>query len=963
MSSGFFNVGVSGLNAAQSGLLTAGHNISNASTTGYNRQYIVQTTATPMFTGAGFLGQGTNVQTVRRVYSDFLEREVRIAETNVSELKAYGDQVAQIDRLLADPSAGLSPALQGFFTAADEAAAHPSSIPARQAMLSAAQALTSRFNSLDQQLTQIRDGVNAQITNEIGTINSLVLQVASINERILVAQAASASQPANDLLDQRDQLIADLNKEIQVSVQVESDGAYSVFFGSGQPLIVGGQSYQLLAKPSAEDLTQMEVALKAPTGEVITIPESLITGGTLGGLVKFRSGTLDTAQNELGRVAITMAATVNAQHRLGQDIDGIAGENFFKAVSPAVQGAPTNAGTATISADISVSDYRVVYDGTNYNVTRLSDNTVAKTSPSMPIVVDGIKLSLAAGTPAAGDTFIVRPGAMPTERVTKVSSASDAVLATTGSNLQTMGDSDFRLTATGPGTFTLTRLSDDTTWTGRGATQALALDDLMKQVAPQGFTLTLNAGAAAKGDSFLIRPTRYAARDMGVSLSDPRDIALAQGFRTAAATTNAGTGAISAGSIVKTDVPLSAPVKLTYDSASGSLVGFPVGSKVVVGSTTYNITSASQGVPYTVVNNYSFAGTGFRVTGTPANGDSFIINPPPGAPSASNSGLATLFGTPTLGVSSATGSVTPATTTAPLAIVAGSNDKFDISVDGGATATITLSPGSYTPSQLRTQVQTQIDATLGAGIATVTLGTGNALVVTSNSAIGPVTLTQSGANLGSGVITTGQVTVTGSMPAAPINLTYHSATTTGLPVRITGFPAGSTVMVVKPDGSVKEYSMNSADGFTDAANFADYVDFTSGATVSFNGMSFTITGQPADGDKFTVGPNTAATGDNRNVRAIVSLQLTNTTADGTASYQSSYSAMVSNIGNKAREIEVTQLAQENLVTQGRNAVESASGVNLDEEAASLMRYQQAYQAAAKMLDMSSKLFDLVASLG
>jgi flagellar hook-associated protein 1 FlgK len=93
MSSGFFNVGVTGLNAAQAGLLTAGHNIANASTAGFSRQYIVQSTNTPLFTGAGFLGQGTNILTVKRAYNDFLQREVRIAETHVAELSAYADQI------------------------------------------------------------------------------------------------------------------------------------------------------------------------------------------------------------------------------------------------------------------------------------------------------------------------------------------------------------------------------------------------------------------------------------------------------------------------------------------------------------------------------------------------------------------------------------------------------------------------------------------------------------------------------------------------------------------------------------------------------------------------------------------------------------------------------------------------------------------------------------------------------
>lgn len=111
-----FSIGVSGLNAAQAGMLTTSHNISNASTAGYSRQQIVQAANTPVFSGAGFLGQGTNVQTVKRIYDQFLGSQVLSAEAGAAEMDSYLAQISQIDNLLADPSAGLSPALAKFFS-------------------------------------------------------------------------------------------------------------------------------------------------------------------------------------------------------------------------------------------------------------------------------------------------------------------------------------------------------------------------------------------------------------------------------------------------------------------------------------------------------------------------------------------------------------------------------------------------------------------------------------------------------------------------------------------------------------------------------------------------------------------------------------------------------------------------------------------------------------------------------
>ncbi len=82
----------------------------------------------------------------------------------------------------------------------------------------------------------------------------------------------------------------------------------------------------------------------------------------------------------------------------------------------------------------------------------------------------------------------------------------------------------------------------------------------------------------------------------------------------------------------------------------------------------------------------------------------------------------------------------------------------------------------------------------------------------------------------------------------------------------------------------------------------------------------------------------------------------------TASYQGAYSQLVSDIGNKTREVSVTEAAQQALLEQATSESQSLSGVNLDEEAANLMKYQQAYQASAKVIDMASKLFDTILAI-
>jgi flagellar hook-associated protein 1 FlgK len=639
MGSSVFNIGVSGLAAAQAGLLTTGHNISNASTPGFNRQQIVQSTNTPQFTGAGYFGQGTNVTTVQRVYNQFLASQTLSAQTRLSELNAYADQIRQVDGLLADPSAGLSTALNDFFRGVHEVAANPASIPARQSMLSMAQALVGRFQSVDNRLNEIRDGVDTQLASTVADINSYTTQIAALNQRIVLAQAAGPGQPANDLLDQRDQLIAQLNQQVRVTTLTESDGSLSVFVGNGQAVVVGAQSYGLATMQSGEDASRMTVGITLASGGTAALPEAMLTGGTLGGLLAFRRESLDTAQNALGRIALGLAETFNAQHRLGQDLTGALGGNFFTAPAPQVitPNNPPNGGTAAI----------------------------------------GVAVASAA-------------------------------------NLTT---SDYRLTANGGGNYTLVRLSDSTT-----VFSATALPQTV-----DGLTISLASGAANAGDSFLIQPTRAGAHDIAVALTDARSIAAAAPIRTAASNGNSGTGAIGAGS-VNAPPPVNANLTQTV-------------------TITFN-------------------------------------NPP---------------------------------------------TTFDVA------------------------------------------GTG------------------------------------------------------------TGNPAG--------------------------------VAYTAGGSISYNGWTVQIGGTPAAGDVFTISANSAGVADNRNALLLAGLQTGKTLAGGTASYQSAYAQIVSDVGNKTREIQVTATAQESVVKQAEDAQQSLSGVNLDEEAANLLRYQQAYQASGKMIEIADKLFNTLLELG
>ena len=413
---GLLSISLTGLNAAQAALNTTSQNIANANVTGYNRQQVVQTTADPMFTGVGFFGQGTEISTVRRIYSQFLSDQVLAADTSRVQYDTYYNQIKQVDNLLSDTTAGLNPALEEFFRGVQQVAADPSSVPSRQSMLSTSEAVATRFQAMNTRFQEIRDGVETQIGQSVNDINTLAKQIADMNRKVVAAQAAGPDVPANDMLDKRDAMVAQLNQQVKATTTSNSDGTLNIFIGSGQPLVMGSDVFKLSTTASTTDPSRSSVGIQLLGGGVVPIPEKLLSGGTLGGLLSYRSDSLDSAQNALGRIALGLVTEFNAQHALGQDLDGQMGGNYFTALSPAQQNLSNvttgTASTATISSSVSsvagltTDDYVLAYDGTNYSLARTSDSGVVYSGASLPTNVDGLSFT---GTMAAGDRVLIQP--------------------------------------------------------------------------------------------------------------------------------------------------------------------------------------------------------------------------------------------------------------------------------------------------------------------------------------------------------------------------------------------------------------------------------------------------------------------------------------------------------------------------------------------------------------------------
>lgn len=406
------SLGVSGLNAAQVQLDVVGQNISNVNTPGYSRQVVQQGTQMPQPYGDFYLGNGVQVQSVQRQYSQFLTTALRNANAAQASSQAYSDLAGRLDDLLAGSNAtGLQPALDAFFNGMQNLANNPADMPTRQTVLGQAQALAAQFQNLSSQFSQFQSEINTRLGNDVGQINSMAQGIAQLNGQIV--QMQGAGQPPNDLLDQRDALLQKLSALVGVTAVPQDNGTLNVMIGNGQQLVLGTQASSLSVVPNAYDPSRSEIAL-ASTGTVIS---GQIGGGEVGGLLSVRDQVVVPAQNQLGRMAVALGSAVNAQNAAGMTLSGQLGGAIFSVPAPTVLADSANSGSASVSvaisdpAQLSAADY-VLRDGASgWTLTGSDGSSVALSgngTAASPFTAAGLSI-VVNGTAQVGDSYMIEP--------------------------------------------------------------------------------------------------------------------------------------------------------------------------------------------------------------------------------------------------------------------------------------------------------------------------------------------------------------------------------------------------------------------------------------------------------------------------------------------------------------------------------------------------------------------------
>ncbi|MBK5962741.1 flagellar hook-associated protein FlgK [Thiocystis minor] len=613
--------GISGLLAFQQSLATTSHNIANAATEGYSRQRAELSARPAQFLGGSYLGQGVQVSNIRRLQDELVGAHLRSSLTDNANSEVRAAFAERVDRLLADESTGLAPTLENYFAAVQDVADDPTAIPGRTVFLKEAETLAARFGAVNGQLEEQRSLVNGQIKTTVEEINQYAQSLADLNRKIV--SGSTSGSPANDLLDQRDNLLNKLSEKIDLSTSKQDDGAINVFIGNGQALVMGGGVRQLVAAPLSGDKTNLDIGFASSSGGQPVDVTRFMSGGELGGLLETRASVLDTAQNELGLIGLTLATKFNEKNQMGLDLNGDLGGPIFDEVpQPVVHKATGN--TASNLPDVKFAD-----------VTKLtaSDYQLSDVGGATPFTLTRVPGN--ASVALVAEQFATAPiGTSTGSPDVEVADASKV----TASNL--------RLSTNGT-IFQLTRLSDNKTETlvnGVAAELGLSIDtstlslssgdswDIKPSILvgdglridTTGLTAAVSpAKNAVPGDSWLIQPTRTAASNIKVAITDPEEIAAAAAVSANSSDLNTGTATIESVRAFDTSdsTTLFQRAIVSYDETTSQ---YTVNAQNTLGAWT-DVTSSATQTTTDGVTTITANGWELKIKGTPDDGDEFIV--------------------------------------------------------------------------------------------------------------------------------------------------------------------------------------------------------------------------------------------------------------------------------------------------------------------------------------------------
>ncbi|MEO7245213.1 MAG: flagellar hook-associated protein FlgK [Rubrivivax sp.] len=547
------SLGMRAMAANYAALQVTGHNIANANVEGYSRQRVELATAQAQFSGAGFFGKGSDVETVVRAHDAFLTREALTTQSLAAMDAARLGQLQRLENVFPTGENGLGAATLKFLDAMSDLASNPADASARQVVLARAQELSARFAGAGAQLDSQQQLLREDLKTTVSQVNEITRSIASVNQQI--AAVRGLGQPPNDLLDQRDLLIAKLSEQISVTTVKADDGSIGVFAGGGQRLVLGTQALALAVVDDPEDPSRAAIAV-LDNGTSLRLNPDTLGGGRLPGLLKFQNDDLVDARALLGQMAAAVAGAVNAQQQRGLNlrppVGSVPSQNLFSVGAPVALPNAGNqkdasgrfvaqVGLSVVSpSELQASEYRLAADPSGtpgaWQLTRLADGRV--TTLADGDVVDGLRISVGSPAPATTDRFLLQPVSRAAVDMRALltdprdlAAASPLTASAAAANTGTAAIASLTITdpSVNPQQVATLSFTDDAgayAWelrdrtsnalvsSGTGTWQAGQSIPAAPDPAINGFALTLS-GVPRSGDVLTVEPTPYPASNNG----------------------------------------------------------------------------------------------------------------------------------------------------------------------------------------------------------------------------------------------------------------------------------------------------------------------------------------------------------------------------------------------------------------------------------------------------------------
>lgn len=309
------NIGFSGLNSAQIALNITAQNIANVNTIGYSRQEAMMGS----LSGFGRLdnGQGVEVTGVRRITDDYLVSQHWRSRSATGASYSFHQYINTTEQLLGSESMNIAKGLDSFFASLSAALDSPETPAQRSQIVSSAGALANRFGQLNESMLTQEKQIDDQLNSTVSQVNSYLKQVAELNTQI--SEQASKGVNTSVLEDSREQIVRELSTFMEVRVNRQSDGSFSLSLPQGQPLVLAGSSSTLSL---AGDKLSLSFGPQS-----FDIPK--LHGGSLAGVMEYRTTVLRPLRDELNQIAKKLADDFNAKQGGGVDLHGNPGKPLF----------------------------------------------------------------------------------------------------------------------------------------------------------------------------------------------------------------------------------------------------------------------------------------------------------------------------------------------------------------------------------------------------------------------------------------------------------------------------------------------------------------------------------------------------------------------------------------------------------------------------------------------------------